>query len=143
MCYLSSIDDQFKGDIDLNSYNNILVCVTQQKTCERLIRKALDYRSQRTGMHIIHVSKNSWNFLDNTREGEALEYLFSISKSIGANLTVLKSDDIVGAIEDYALDKKIDLIIMGQSPNDHHENNFYNNLKSLLSNTEIMVIPNK
>jgi K+-sensing histidine kinase KdpD len=115
--------------------------VTQQKTCERLLRKALDYKNQHTGLHVIHVAKNNWNFLDNTREGEALEYLFSISKAIGAELTVLRSEEIVDAIVDYAVVKKIDLIIMGQSPSDHLENNFYAALRKRLNSTEIMSVP--
>lgn len=125
----------------MDLYKNILVCITQQKTCERLIRKALDYKGQNSCLYVIHVAKNDWSFLDNTSEGEALEYLFSISKSVGAFLTVLRSDDIVGAIVDYAAEKKIDLLIMGQSPNDHHENNFYNALKSILTDIEIKIIP--
>lgn len=120
---------------------NILVCVTQQKTCERLIMKAANIRNELEGdLFVIHVAKNNWNFLDNAKEGEALEYLFGISKSIGANLSVLKSDEIVKTIADFAKEHQIGLIILGQSPNDHKENNFYNELKSKLNNVEIKII---
>ncbi|ABN54284.1 MAG TPA: universal stress protein UspA [Hungateiclostridium thermocellum] len=126
----------------MSSPQNILVCVTQQITCERLILKAAELRNELKGeLFVIHVAKNEWNFLDNIKEGEALEYLFKISKSVGANLSVLKSDDIVQTIVNFAKENKITHIVMGESPNDHKENNFYNELKRLLSNVEILVIP--
>jgi len=121
---------------------NILVCVTQQKTCERLIRYAESLRKEFSGeLFVIHVAKNEWNFLDNKKEGEALEYLFGISKSVGANLFVLKSDEIVKTIVDFSKENEISYIVMGQSSNNHKENNFYSKLKRLLDNVEIKVLP--
>ncbi|NJD02307.1 MAG: universal stress protein UspA [Ruminiclostridium sp.] len=121
---------------------NILVCVTQQKTCERLIRKAAELRDEHKGnLWVIHVIKDSWNILDNSSEGEALEYLFGISKSAGANLSVLKSDEIVTTIAEYARENKIDCVILGDSQDDHKENNFSRQLKKLLSNVEVKIIP--
>lgn len=121
---------------------NILVCVTQQKTCERLIKKALEFSKEGDSIFIIHVAKDSWSFLDNEKEGEALEYLFGIAKSVGANLTVLRSDKIVETIVDYTRDNKIDLLVMGDSKGDHSENYFYKSLKASLDNVEIHVVPN-
>jgi K+-sensing histidine kinase KdpD len=121
---------------------NILVCVTQQKTCERLIRNAASLRNELGGeLFVIHVAKNEWNFLDNIKEGEALEYLFGISKSVGADLTVLKSDDIVKTISDFILYNKITCVVLGQSPEAHKENNFIKTLKNKLDNIEIKVVP--
>lgn len=128
--------------VHLGQFKNILVCVTQQKTCERLIRKAAVIGNEtNANLFVIHVAKNEWNFLDNIKEGEALEYLFDISKSVGANLSVLKSDEIAGTIADFAKNNNIDCIIMGESPGDHKENNFYKELRSLLNSVEIQVIP--
>ncbi len=122
--------------------NNILVCVTQQKTCERLIKKALEFSNDGDSIFIIHVAKNNWSFLDNDKEGEALEYLFGIAKSVGANLTVLRSDQIVDTIISYAHENKIDLLVMGDSKGDHTENHFYKSLKLSLDEVEIHVVPN-
>jgi K+-sensing histidine kinase KdpD len=120
---------------------NIMVCVTQQKTCERLIRHAEKLRDKPDGdLHVVHVVKNDSNILDNKKEGEALEYLFSISKSVGANLSVLKSDNIAQTLADYATENKINYIVMGQSPDDHKENKFYKRLRNLLEEVEIEVI---
>jgi K+-sensing histidine kinase KdpD len=126
----------------LSSARNILVCVTQQKTCERLIRKAAELINDSNGqLFVIHVAKNEWNFLDNVKEGEALEYLFGISKSVGANLSVIKSNEIVKTISDFTIENNISCVVMGESPDDHKENIFFKDLKSLLGDIEILVIP--
>ena len=124
------------------SVSNILVCVTQQKTCERLIEKALEFSADKDSIFIIHVAKDNWSFLDNDKEGEALEYLFGIAKSIGANLTVLRSEKIVETIVAYALENKIDLLVLGDSKGDHSENYFYKSLKNSLNGVEIHVVRN-
>mgnify|MGYP000574667700 FL=1 len=114
---------------------NILVCVTQQKTCERLINKAYELAREYDGnLFIINVVKNDLNFLDSTKESEALEYLFSISKKVGANLSVLKSDDIPGAIADYADENDIDFIVLGKSHDKNAGERFVKKLNSLLKN---------
>jgi K+-sensing histidine kinase KdpD len=126
----------------LSISQNILVCVTQQKTCARLIKKASEIKNDLKGeLFVIHVAKNEWNFLDNIKEGEALEYLFTISKSVGANLTVLKSDDIISTLVEFIKEHRINHIVMGESPNDHKENIFAKELQKLLPNIELQVIP--
>jgi len=121
---------------------NILVCVTQQKNCERLIKKAHEILNENKGtLYVINVVRNDLNFLDSAKESEALEYLFSISKSIGANLTVLKSDDIAGTIAQYADDNNINCIILGKSPIENKENQFVRKLKIMLKNVvEIRIL---
>ena len=125
----------------MNPGENILVCITQQKACERLIINAAKLRDEYGGeLYVIHVAKNEWNFLDSSKEGEALEYLFTVSKSVGADLTVLKSDDIIRTISDFVKENGIKHIIMGESANDRTENKFYKNLKNMLEGVVIHVI---
>ena len=122
--------------------NNLLVCVTQQKTCERLIRQAGEMQEKLGGeLHVLHVAKIGWNILDNKEEGEALEYLFEISKSVGANLTVLKSDDIVKSIIEYVGKNKISTIIIGEPPEKRKKHPVFSGLKKGLQNSEIVIIP--
>jgi len=127
--------------MSLNSKRNILVCVTQQKTCERLIREAVDIKSDYEGeLHVIHVAKNEWKFLDNAKEGEALEYLFKVSKSVGAKLSVLRSDDIVETILGFIKENSINFIVVGKSKEMHRENNFIKTLENNISNVEICIV---
>ena len=128
---------------DTLNMNNILVCVTQQKTCERLIRKAAELKSEYKGnLFVIHVVKNNGNFFDTVKEGEALEYLFGISKSVGANLFVLKSDEIATTIAEFSSENKIGCIVIGQSVTDKGENSFLTEMKSYLGkDVVIKIIP--
>lgn len=121
---------------------NILVCVTQQKTCERLISSAYELSNEYKGsLFIINVVKNDLNFLDSVKESEALEYLFSISKNLGANLAVLKSNDIISTIVQYAIENEISCIILGKSPNENNGNYFPKRLKNMLGDSvEIRIL---
>ncbi len=113
---------------------NILVCVTQQKTCERLINKTNELLHEYGGnLFILNVVKNEVNFLDSVKESEALEYLFGISKKLGANLSVLKSDDIPGTIAQYAEDNDIDCIVLGKSNDKNAGERFAKRLSFLLN----------
>jgi len=117
----------------LNIYQNVLVCVTKQKTCERLIKEASKRKDVNGNLRVLHVAKNTWNILDNDRQSEALEYLFKISKEYNADMTMLRADNISETIADFAIKNEIDLVVLGQSSNEQY-NKFYAELCSLLAN---------
>ncbi len=121
---------------------NILVCVTQQKTCERLINKAHELAREYGGnLFVINVVRSDMSFLESSRESEVLEYLFGISKKVGANLAVLKSDDVVKTIAEYADENDIDYIVIGKSHDKNAGDRFVKKLKSMLKNdAEIRVL---
>lgn len=124
-------------------HKRILVCVTQQKTCERLIKKGAALRDELGGeLYIIHVALNGLKFLGNSKEGEALEYLFGISKSVGAELTVLRSDNILKAITGFAKDNKITDIIVGES-NETQNNTIIGELEHKLPSVDFHIMPPK
>lgn len=128
----------------MNIYQNILVCVTKQKTCERLIKAATQRMAEGGSLHVLHVAKDSWNILDNAHESEALEYLFKISKLFNAEMTMLRADNISKTIADFAYRNDINLIVLGASLNEE-ENKFFKQLRTLLKDTdiEIEIIPPK
>ena len=94
---------------------NILVCVTQQKTCEHLITLASKIERGDGSIYVLHVLGNNDKFLNTSRESEALDYLFSVSKTIGAAMTVLRSDDTIESIADFIRSKSIQIAILGES----------------------------
>lgn len=102
--------------IKLIRYNSVLACVTQQKACERLIHAAAELKAEEGSLYVIHVAEQKWNFFDNTEDGEALEHLFTVSKSYGADLTILNSDRIAETIAQFAQHYKIDVIVIGEAP---------------------------
>jgi K+-sensing histidine kinase KdpD len=126
----------------LSAYDSVLVCVTRQKACERLIRAAAELKKKNGALYVIHVTKEKWNFVDNAKDGEAMEYLFSLSKSYGAELTILNSNKIPETISQFAEHYQAQLIVVGESP-DNSANSFNKRLSELLgdSKTEIMTIP--
>lgn len=127
----------------MNTYRSVLVCVTQQKSCERLIKAGSELVKEDGNLFVIHVSKDNWNFVDNATDGEALEYLFSLARSFGADLTILNSDKIPETIAQFAQHYEIELIVTGESPKGKG-NSFIKRLQKLLNNTntELLVIPN-
>ena len=126
----------------LSAYDSVLVCVTRQKACERLIRAAAELKKEDGALYVIHVTKDKWNFVDNSKDGEALEYLFSLSKSYGAELTILNSNKIPETISQFAEHYKAQLIVVGESP-DNSSSAFSQRLSELLEdgNAKIMTIP--
>ncbi|WP_129600836.1 universal stress protein UspA [Anaerophilus nitritogenes] len=126
----------------MNKEYNIMVCVTQQKTCERLIKRGAQIRDQYEGeLFVIHVAKEGENFLGKSKEGDALEYLFEKSKAYGANLTVVRSQDVLTTLGDLAQKNHIHLIILGESY-ENEDKNVVNKLqKKLPEGIEIEAVP--
>lgn len=100
-----------------------MVCVTQQKTCERLIKVGVELREKHGGeLYVVHVAPEGYNILGNSHEGEALEYLFEISKEFDAEMTVLRSSNVEKTIYDYCDKKNIGRVVMGESQEVVEEN---------------------
>ena len=95
----------------------VMVCVTRQRTCARLIQ-AGEEQAQRLGgpLYIVHAVGLSDNFLGNPYEGEALEYLFTAAQLANGELSVLRSDQVATALYEYAKEHDVRCIVMGASP---------------------------
>jgi len=122
---------------------NVMVCVTQQKTCDRLIQYGHDFLGGDKGeLYIIHVAHYAFKFLGNTKEGEALEYLYQKALEYGANLTVVRSNHVLDTLADLVVKNKISHVILGESGEIKTEDNiitqFENRIKGV---AELIVIP--
>lgn len=121
----------------------ILVCVTQQKSCERLI----DYghslvRSSHDELHVIHVVKENWKYFGQLEEKDALEYLFESSKKRSAMLTVVKALDIEKTLSDFAENHKITDIVMGESFEKSEQQNMINRVQDKTRiKVRFMIVP--
>ncbi len=95
---------------------NVMVCVTQQKSCERLIlegqRKLEIGKSE---LYIIHVASKKNRFLNSDVEVEALDYLYDKAQEIGANLTVIRANNVLETLLNLVHKNRIKHIIMGTS----------------------------
>lgn len=108
----------------------VLVCVTQQKSCERLIDFGVEsLNSSEDELHVIHVVKENWKYFGQLEEKDALEYLFEASKKHHAMLTVIKAKDIEKALADFSEKYKITDIVMGESLERSEQQNMINRLQ--------------
>lgn len=99
----------------------VMVCVTRQRTCERLIAAGEQYARQHAAqqtppLHVVHAVKTGEHFLGNVYEGEALEYLFTAAQLCDANLTVIRADDVESTLAEYARVHAASAMILGRSP---------------------------
>lgn len=119
--------------------NNIMVCVTQQKTCERLIQKG-NYlkKDENDNLFVIHVVNENDKLLNTYSDGDALEYLFGITKVLGAELIIERSKNIINTIVNFAKEKKINIIVIGKSPD--KDSVFEEKLRRKLKDVNIIAI---
>lgn len=115
-----------------------MVCVTQQKTCERLIEKGNSLKNEDEMLYVVHVVNEHDKLLRNYTDGEALEYLFSITKELGAELVVERSRNIIETLVRFANKNEIGTVVLGKSPDG--KNKFEDKLKKKIKNVEMIII---
>jgi len=122
---------------------NVMVCVTQQKTCDRLIQYGNNLLGDNNGeLFIIHVAHYKFNFLGHSKDGDALEYLYEKALEYDANLTVVRSNDVAETLADQVKKNKITHIVVGESGETDITCNIVNLLdKRLKGMAELLVIP--
>lgn len=122
---------------------NVMVCVTQQKTCDRLIQygnQLLDHDQDE--FFIIHVAHYQFKFLGNSKEGEALEYLYEKAMEYGAQLTVVRSNDIQDTLVDLVNKYSITHIILGESGETQEGSNIVRQLTNKVKKqAQVIVVP--
>lgn len=120
-----------------------MVCVTKQKTCQRLI----DYGSElvhRIGgtLHIVHVAEKNYNFLGDSEENRALTFLYEKAREAGAELTVLKADDVLSTLSSLVDEKEITNVVVGASGEKSEIDGFTAKLRLLLGHrAKLCVVP--
>ncbi len=116
-----------------------MVCVTLQNTCERLIDYAKTIKSDDDNLFVLHVAKST-----EENKGEVLEFLYSVSHSVGADMTVLYSNDALNTIFNFVKDKDINTIILGKPENTYSNNSFISALtQKLADDIEIILLDKK
>lgn len=127
----------------MKNMKNIMICVTQQKTCDRLIQYGNNIRGDNDGeLFIIHVAHYKFNFLGHTKEGDALEYLYEKALKYDANLTVVRSNNVAETLVTQVKKNKITHIVLGESGETDINYNIVNFLEKKLGNiAELLVIP--
>jgi len=105
------------AEIPSDSHIRVLVCVTGQKTCERLIQEGAAIAGQFEGkVSVVHVAPKGAAILGNHHEGEALEYLFRAADEVDADMTVLRAGDVMDTLVHFACEQQVDCIVVGTAP---------------------------
>lgn len=122
---------------------NIMVCVTRQKTCDRLIKYGRELLEGEQGeLLIIHVARSQYKFLGGAEDGAALDYLYEKAKEYGASLTVLKSDDVLETLTAQVRKNNVNIVVIGESREGGAPSNMVAKLKEQLANdASLLVIP--
>ena len=97
---------------------SVLVCVTDQKRCERLIvAGAAVSKEIGARLVVLHVARPGGKMLEYESAPEALEYLLQVSVSHGADMVVIRSSDVVGTLENQARELGAKVLVAGRAEN--------------------------
>ncbi len=98
---------------------HVVVCVTGQKTCEKLIHEGALLCREGDELSVLHVAKKGAQLLGDQSEADALEYLFRISHQYGASMVVLRADNAADAILDFVAKYRVDTLLLGRAGKPH------------------------
>ena len=115
----------------------ILVCVTVQKECERLIRRGSDdARAHHLPLHIIHVNTGKNYYLGNPDAAEALNHLYALARETDAEMNILYNSDVLDAIVTYAKENGARELILGTD-----RSGFVQQLSLLMPLCQVIALP--
>ena len=111
----------------------VLVCVTGQRMCERLIHRGTQVAQEHhLPLLVLSVVGSGLNDLTNAAVAEAVDYLYKASAASGAEMTVLCSDKPLDAIIDFAKEHGARHLVLGEGKPDVHGNSFASRLAMAL-----------
>ena len=91
----------------------VLVCVTVQKDCARLIRQGQSLAlEQKIPLRVLHVSQGR-NVLGSPDSAGILNELFSLAHEADAEMNILYEHDVPAAIARYAGECGADTLVLG------------------------------
>ena len=118
---------------------NIMVCVTGQMQCKRLLSYALDLqKGKEQEVYLVHVSvTENKNFTDSM---DALEYLYDQAVKNGASLSVLKpKTTILDTLVDFIKKNHVVSVVMGETREAISENSMIERLKKKAKESDMEI----
>lgn len=122
--------------------NKVMVCVTTQKSCERLIKYGRELIGDTSGeISIIHIANKQFKMLDETTE-ETLDYLYESALKYGTNLMVIRSDNTVQAMANLVASNGISIIVLGETKKEQQEPHLISDLREAIgSRAQLIILP--
>lgn len=97
----------------MSEKNCVLVCVTVQKDCERLIRRGQALAlEEKIPLRVLHVSQGK-NVLGSPDSAGILNELFSLAHEADAEMNILYETDVPAAIMRYAKACGASILVLG------------------------------
>lgn len=120
--------------------DTVLVCVTGQQSSQRLIHRGAEIAARHGApLLVLSVSGSGVNLLSNPSVSQALNDLYRLSVEVGAEMTMLHHTDAHRAICDFAKERGVTHLVLGQGQNG--ENPFILRLKQALPQVTFMIEP--
>ena len=117
----------------------LMVCVTGQRACERLIERGAYIRKPNQRLFVVHCVQEGHTFLNYRSEPDAIEYLFTCASVIDAELAILRAENVVDALVDFAETNGVSQIILGTSLNQGPDS-FTARLAARLSAVDFIIV---
>ncbi|MGI6151500.1 MAG: hypothetical protein ACOYIR_06075 [Christensenellales bacterium] len=95
-----------------SSHPSVLVLVTNQASCERLIRTGASLKEDGQAVRVLSIQPRS----EAPSNSKVMEHLFSVASSVGADMAVYYSDAPVETTRMYIRRYDIKLIVVGSNP---------------------------
>lgn len=117
----------------------LLVLVTLQRACARLIRFGVDLSMrQHCTLHVLHVvTRDGQPVSEQAIDAHALDYLYALASEAGAEMTVLTADVALTAIAEFASQRSVKQVVMGGG---EHACGIAETLSELLPGVQVMIL---
>jgi len=115
------IEKDKKGDFammvvfDPGVQHRIMVCVTPQKSCKRLIEKGAARAKEKDGQFAVIYVNNKTNLNRELKEHKILLELFELAKDFGGTVSILSGENVYATLAEFAKENQITHIIVGKS----------------------------
>ncbi|MGF7401146.1 universal stress protein [Thermoanaerobacterium thermosaccharolyticum] len=95
--------------------SRIMVCVTPQKSCQRLVERGAERAKETNGEFcVVYVNKNNDIYKD-LKEHKILVELFEMAQKLGGRVSILVGKKISDTLAEFADENDITEIIVGKS----------------------------
>lgn len=121
------------------SRSALMVCVTGQRSCERLIERGVEIRGEDQPFYIVHCVQTGRVFMNFVSDPDAIEFLFTCSSLVNAELAILREDDVVDALVSFAKTHNVATVVLGASPK-QDGNSFTARLSTRLADVNFVIV---
>ncbi len=127
-------------NFDVQCRYRIMVCVTPQKSCDRLIKVGHDRARETKGeFSVVYVNKDD-DLHKHLEEHEILIELFNNAQKLRGSVSILSGKKVYETLAQFATDNKVNEIIVGKSLRSAFDNQqVINPLRKCVENNNIHV----